>query len=284
MWISRLEARGFAGAPSTPMSADLERRTLDAAPWVADAFALLSAALSPSARPALLDRFGWSGTFTDDELDLGRVAPSVEPAPHPALVVEAKIELDPPLFGRLREGVIRNPQLAGGLAEGTLTVRIGWAFTPDRRIVRHDVLGLALGTVAVPLAELPAWWSAVLQRVGQQIAVPGAPSVSAHAARIRRALLGPDPELRERATALLAQGDWALIDDDEHLSVRQAGTLHPLRWRGPAEERRFQLATVALLDQPDVLVWAHGLTPTIVEQLPLWLDGDDAVLEQAVCS
>jgi hypothetical protein len=278
MWISRLDARGLAG--SADHSWSLDRVESGGDPRLLDALALFSAALAPARRPVACRRLGWPEAV-DDELPLRGPAPEVAEARHPAVVIEGVVALDPPLFGRLRDAVLRDPQLAAGLADGTLTIRVGWAFTGDRRVVRPDVLGLAVGRVTVPLAELPTWWPELARTIGERILLLDA-APEDRASDVRTALLGPSPDHRSRAHDLLAWGGWSIVEQDGHAVTRQRGDLLPLRWRGPAEAQRLQVATAALLDRPDVLVLPTVPDASLVDALREWTTGDDAVLEQTV--
>lgn len=283
MWISQLSARGFAGEDRDHPEGPLEQVEQGVEPRRIDALALLAGALDVTRREAIATWMGWSGAWTEEELALPRPIQEAAPAPHPALVVEAQIRPDPPLFGRIREGLMRDPERALGLADGTLTVRIGWQLTSDRRVIRPDLLGVRLGELPLPLTELPAWVLPVLHTVGRRIRlVDPAEPLGELAGRLGRALLGDDPEARVAARRALTVAAVELVQTGADWRLVLQDSLQPLRWGPPTLEDRVRLAEAALLGRPDVLVVPWRVDGPTSGWLASLLEGDDAVLEQVV--
>lgn len=279
MWISNVEVRGLEGLPEDGRSWSLDRIQRADDPRLADALVLFGGALAEGRRADMQGWLGWTGTWTDDELALDAVAFELVEGARPSVVVEAEVRPDPPLYGRLREAVLRDPRLAMGLASGTLTVRVGWLATPDRRVVRPDLLGVRLGEIDLPLAELPGWVRPLLADIGHRI-VPArrVADLEADAERVRAALHGQDRLHRKAARALLDVLELELLLTDDGVRFTGAG-LMPLRWADRESVERIGLACTVLLGRPDVLVAGRSSSDGWLEQQ---LAGDDAALEQVV--
>lgn len=282
MWIARLSVRGLAGRDEA-LERELERVDSLGHPALSDGFVLLAGALAPALRPLAAATLGWAGTWDDGELALQRPLTEAAAVAHPALVVEADVRPDPPMFGRIREHVLRDPERAGGLAEGSLTVRVGWQLTPDRRVVRPDLLGVRLGSAPFPLGEMPAWITTLLRDLGGRVRwVDRDEPLSAVADRLLDALLGDDPGRRRDARAALEHAGVEVVRTEGRARLALAGELHPLRWGHPELPTTVRLAEAALLGRPDVLVVPFAVDAATRAWLEGLTDGDDAALEQVV--
>lgn len=308
MWVSSVRVRGLAGQPDDRVVFERVDR-LGAAPGaLLDAFRLLAAGLDRSRILEVTRALGW--TFGLQELDAEAPGEAAIDRPHavramlgearadgrirtgPAreITVEATIEVDPPLFGRLREAVLRDPQLAEGLGEGTLTVRVGWLFTPDLRRVSVDRLGVALGSAAVPLSDPAPWVDRVLTDLGSRIAVLGEEDVRRLAARLVEAVLHPDPEHRAAGhDALAALGAAPFPDGPVHVAQMDGDVflalgpeLRPWRWASPDASWHARLVDAVHLRRPDVLVVPRRFAPDVEAWLAARTQGDDADLEQVL--
>ena len=114
--------------------------------------------------------------------------------------VKASFELDPPLFGQLRQHAVRDPRLVPALSEATLSLTVGWMWTTDETTASIGLLSVAVGGMAFPStgSERPGWLPELLHVVGQRIRrVPALGEVDL-AARLHEASLSPDPEVRAR--------------------------------------------------------------------------------------
>lgn len=283
MWISNLTTRGFSATPTDVWGPELGRVERGAPAVALDGLALLSGALAPARRPWVSAWLGWGASWEDGELTLGRPIQEAEPSAHPALVVEVVIEPDPPMFGRIREGVMRDPERAAGLAVGTLAVRVGWQLTRDRRIVRPDLIGVRLGDVPLPLGELPAWVRPLLEAIGGRVGVVGRDEpLEQVAARVGQALLGDDPEARVAARRALEVAGVELVRTGVDWRFASVGALLPVRWGAPGLEDRIRLTEAGLLGRPDVLVVPWAVDDATHAWLASLCEGDDAVLEQVV--
>lgn len=278
VWISELDAHGIADCdgPRT-----LERQDVLPRPWF-DALALL--AVGAGAPVAVASRLGWGLARAEgDELTVERAGSARCMLTERQVHVTATLQPDPPLFGRLRNAVLRDPAQAAGLAKGTLSARIGWLFTPDHTIATVDRLGASLGDVA--LARTTEWVDPLLTELVQRIHCvdEGPLPLDAWLA----AQLAPDPDTRDRAERVheaLSEHfglDLRLVRTDR-LDAVTGTSLRPLRWAGPDAARHARLVLATELFAPDVLLvpWA----PDHREQayLASRCEGDRAVLEQVL--
>ncbi len=245
---------------------------------------------------------GWGPVTVDEnEVALGipaSVARVVEPAHRPQITIELVIEPDPPLFGRLRDAALRNPKLAGGLSEGTLTIRAGWLFTPDCAFATLDVIGVALGDAAVPLADVherPAWLGEVARDLAHRVGtVDDRTPIERVAAELIAAQHAPDPDRRDAARRALVAAASAPFDLPLHLvrfpasevvpeavELRVGPDLTPLHW-WPEAAQLARLLRSVFLEQPDILALRSPVSAAIESWLSDQLDSDDATLEQVL--
>lgn len=290
MWLSSIEVRGLAAE----VEASWERvgRMGPAGP-TADALALLVGALRHQDAPSMAASLG----FGDCEVDDGELTIDVPTAvrrvlavgPRPQVTVEVTIEPDPPLFGRLRDAVLRDPALADGLGQGTLTVRAGWLFTPDCAFASLDLVGVALGDVPIPLADRPGWVDEVLSEVAGRIGfVDWRDPIQDVADALCGGLVAPDPETRalaRRALAATAGEPFGMPLEpilDRHAVLGVGEQLTPLRWAGPEGELVARLVHAVFMERPDVLVLRSPVSDSVRSWLEQQLEGDEATLEQVL--
>jgi hypothetical protein len=300
MWVSSIDVRGLPAA-GEPQPLD---RSGELTGTCVDALGLWCAALHPvQARvDALADALGWGPVTVDDgEVAIGNpsgVARVIEPARRPQITVEITVQPDPPLFGRLRDAALRDPKLVGGLAEGSITIRAGWLFTPDFAFASLDVIGVALGDVAVPLADVnerPGWLAGVLSDIASRVGtVDWRLPIEAVAAELMAAQHAPDPDRRVRARRALEAAAGAPFElplhtvrvpatevVPERLELCVGDALRPLHW-WPEAEAVARLVHAVFLRQPDVLALRSPVSDAVEGWLTAQLDGDDATLEQVL--
>jgi hypothetical protein len=209
------------------------------------------------------------------------------------VVVEGTVMLDPTLYGRLRQGALRDPALIGALgASPTVTVRVGWLFNPAGTHVAVSVLGVAVGGVAFPVhgTERPAWMMDLLHTVAERCAHLRVDDAGGVAERMRRAMLSGEPEQRARydacARALAAPpfglAGVQIVDGPRGPSVAFGSELLRSRQHGVRAERALALAELVHLICPDVAV-VHGVSDaSTLDWLVAATEGAEATLEQ-VC-
>lgn len=273
---------------------------------VADGIALLAAALDPSRTEGILDRAGLVGPDLElllDERNLpeqvsGLEAPEVEALLDPEggrrVVVEATVDLDPPLFGQLREESMRDPRMLAALgASPTVTVKVGWLFTADHATASVGVLEVKVADTPFPTgrAERPRWMDSLLRGIGQRLGGVGARSaVQELGMQLVEASLSPDPLLRARfrrlcdamAEAPFGLGRLELVGQDDGVMPCFGPALTRARQLGPRAVRALRLAAAALLDAPDVLVVEDDVAEPWIPWLTALTVGDDATLEQVL--
>ncbi|MEZ4319354.1 MAG: hypothetical protein R3F61_17705 [Myxococcota bacterium] len=298
MWLSSIEVRGLAAEAGTEWD---RLGTLEPAGPVGDALALLVAALRPSRAVEVAAMLGWGEcTLEDREITIGRpsaVRRVLEVGPRPQVTVEVVVQPDPPMFGRLRDAVLRDPQLAGGLGQGSLTIRVGWLFTPDLAVASLDLLGVALGDVPVSLADRPPWVDRVLADIGGRIGfVDWRTPVEAIARSLCDGLLAPDPARREAVSHALedvaappfsvplqiVRESRAATVRDSDVQLAVGDSLAPLHWSGRAAEDAARLVHAVHVEHPDVLVVREPVSTEVHAWLVAQTEGDDATLEQVL--
>ncbi len=242
MRITRIAIEGLRGAPAHPVDLDGSLVRLPAgAAGVAllDAVALVRASLDRRHAPDLLRALGVVGAavpvapidavqLDEDEapsdpvpdapiqvygaprsslltgLSLAEADPGRlhEPLREDPIVVTLGLDLDPPLFGLLREHALRDPRLAQGLSEASLSLRVAWKPVPGPR-VHYDVAltRLGVGETAFPTvgAEAPAWLGTVARAVADRLCRVGLTPLDAVLHDLHLMVLSPDPARRARA-------------------------------------------------------------------------------------
>jgi hypothetical protein len=213
--------------------------------------------------------------------------------------VEVRVELDPPLFARLREEAVRDPRLVSALGTSlALTVKVGWLLTTDGLGATVGVLALSLGGVDFPVSgsERAPWATRLLRDVGARVGrVDWTEQLDAVAARLHTAATSSDPERRARAARAaeaLARppfsfGRLEVLADGPALELAFGPELLRARRLGPAALHAVQLAEAVLLRQPDVLIVdGPGAGFSRAAAVSRWLErataGGGATLEQVV--
>lgn len=312
MLITHLRTEGLRAADGVDLVRPGRQRVLPQGPagvGLLDGLSLAVAALDPSRTVPTLTDLGVIADPGQAELLVEHELPvqvSLEDADVAMLVdadqsrtirVHLDAELDPPMFGRLREHAMRDPRLVSALGEATLALKAGWVWTTDLTTASISVLSVAVGGVSFPLvgADRPTWMTGLLHDVATRIrrAAPADEAALSH--RLLAASLSPDPEVRarfERLRRLTAEapfelGELGLVRTGDRVRTCFGSSLLRPNQLGPAALDALALTTSVILDQPDVLfaVRPAASLPDPAAVLT-WLKGcttgDDAVLEQYI--
>jgi hypothetical protein len=215
------------------------------------------------------------------------------------ITVSLDVELDPPLYGRLRSLAVRDPRLVTALGEGArVSLKVGWLFTNDLVTVSVGLLTFAIGDTAFPLtgSERPAWLGQLLKDIGGRFRrVSWTEAVEEVGGRLHDASLSVDPDRRSRfRSAVDALAEPPFLYGALEL-VRIGGRVEPCfgpglmrsRQFGPSGAEALRLVEAVFLDAPDVLVIESGGSlqrdPAAVRS---WLaeraQGEAATVEQIV--
>lgn len=307
--ITALRTEGLRAAEKLDLTLDRPIAALGQGPSgqaALDALELLLAACDPARASTVLARLGVLDPFEEVEVtvvedlpvqiafDHGDVGGLLASDATRTLKIRLDLDLDPLLFGELREWALRDPRLVAALGEATASLTVGWVFTNDLRAASIDRLALRIGQASLPTtgAERPRWLAGWLRTIAGRFRRVTDDDLDVVAERVHSAQLSADPERRARAAVLcdaLAAPPFSL----GRLELVQVATglvpcfgpklLRP-RLVGRRGADRLRLAEAALLDQPDVLL-LDQLDPSEPELLA-WLrgltQGDDAILEQVL--
>ena len=290
MYVTAIKVRGFADLPHYE-SGLLERVVHFKGPSLettalGDAIQLAFAALSHAALRDLLHR--WELCAPDEEPEiLGDDFPDqatwsdgdaarVLVGPERHLKVELSFNLDPPLFGQLRQHAARAPRLAAALSSGAeLHLAVGALFTSTYDGLAVAVHSIRIGDVTLTEADRTRWANKLLRDFGLRLARhrpdhDAAPQ-ALDALTSRDGLdayldwtraLGPEgPKLR----ALRGPGGRAQIYGGER----------PIARWGPDLRRQAALAASIHLSGADIL-WVDQADPTLVDAV----EGPASPLEQ----
>lgn len=274
-----------------------------------DALELAVAVCDPSRTAGILESMGIADdadqveVIVEDHLavqvsfDTGDAAQLVDPGMGRTLRIHVDLELDPPLFGNLREQALRDPRLVNALGDATMSLRVGWIWTKDLTTASLGLLGVAVGEVSFPTAgaDRPTWLPELLHEIAGRIRRVHNEPADVIAARLHAAALSSDPEQRRRfaqVAGALGEPPFELGHLElAHLSGRIQACFSPrlLRARqlGPAAAEALRLTEAVWLDQPDVLlVERPGACQAVPADVEAWLEtrteGDRAVLEQVL--
>lgn len=303
MYVTRLATEGLRHAP--PELVELDRVVQLPDPpgrrAVADALVLFAAGLRPGPCLPLLRGLGWGGTVhpgTDDDddtqfrdLDAAAVRSMVEDDTR-AVTVDARLSLDPPLYGRLRSQAMRDPRVVTALGqEATLSLKVGWLFNGDRSAVVPSLLGVRIGDVPFEASgpDRPTWLPGLVRDLAGRFRLtdPYEPLAELQHA-LRTALLSPEPTIRTgfeawgdtleaapfslpRPTVVEVGGRAQLVFGPHLLRARQLG-------RDAIDISRVVYA--AMVERPDVLVVAETTPPSLAEWLRALPEAEDAPIEQ----
>ncbi len=308
MRIEALRIEGLRHASDWSQDDLGEAVALPAAPAgiaVADGIALLAAALDPRRTEAILDRCALGGPelelYPDDhgmpEQVGGLNAAEVEALLHPEggrrAVITARLALDPPLFGQLREESMRDPRMLAALgAEPVLTIKVGWLFTADHSATSVSVLDVKVADTTFPTgrSERPRWMDGLLRSVGRRLGGVGARDDLARVgARLLAASLSPKASVRASFARLsealegppFALGRLELVRAGADAATPCFGPeLVRARQLGPRALRALRVAEAALVEAPDVLVGEDDAASGWTEWLTALTTGERATLEQ----
>jgi hypothetical protein len=234
-----------------------------------------------AARPAQIRGLDPHGVRALTAPATGRVGPSV--------TIQIELVPDPILAGQLWQMATRDPRIAAGVGEGTLSFRIGWLFTRGGDVASVDVLRVGFGDVSISTAsDRPTWFEELCASVASRFhrqRFDGGPAI---AWRLWSAATSDDPARRAHAAALAAAaaeapfhlGRVELVHDGssyqpcfgaELLRYDRAG-----RWAADA----LSLLDAALLRRPELLfVEQPGATAPDAAAVRAWLEAltnDDA--------
>lgn len=294
MYILSVRARGFRDLPSVTLE-DCGRRVDLRGPSpettaLGDAIELVFAALSHGLLHRMALRWGLvaddalpdpSELDFPDELhgcDPVAAAALLAPGPRRSLHCSITLQLDPPLFGQLRDHASREPRVATALADKpTITVGVGALFTRSLQTMAIHVDEFCVGDVRFPVhgKERPAWIHPVLHSLANrhhrhdpaddipEALLEAATSRDRHAAyRTWQQALAPDgPLLR-------------IARDGSGLPILMGDDL-PLRRHGLATSNRAALAAAIHLSGADIF-WAESEDPLLEDAI----QKDPSPLEQ----
>ena len=271
---------------------------------VADGLMLWGMALDATRVKAALTRAGMAGPELKIHLDsrgfpeqlTGLDPVSIEGLLHPdasrKMLFTARLALDPPLFGRLRDESLRDPRMLGALAEDpTVSVKVGWLFTKDLTAASVGVLDVRVAKTAFPTgrSERHKWMDGLLTAIGERVGGVGAVDDAASVcARVLEATLSSDLDLRNRAARMqsaFAEGPFnlgalQLVRAGEGVVAGFGPELRRVRQLGPRATRALRIVEAALVQAPDVLVVEDDAAWTWRHWLEALTEGDDATLEQ----
>lgn len=305
MRIDALHIEGLRHAPDWTAE-DLGRRVdLPVAPAgiaVADALALLAAGLDAERTESILARAGLAGKELEallDDREMPEQVSGLLPAEVEALldpeggrrvVISAKLALDPPLFGQLREESMRDPRMLSALGEDpTVSLKVGWLFTHDFETTSVGILELKVASSPFPTGrnERPRWMDGLLRSIGTRIGGVGARGGASRLGEVLlNAALSADPSVRTRYARLVQTLAGPPFDLGRLELVGRSPMpcfgpdLVRARQMGPRSVRALRVASAALVDAPDVLVVEDGVAARWGGWLESLTHGDDATLEQ----
>lgn len=271
---------------------------------IGDGIALMAGALGGPRTLAVLARCGATADDPELILDDRRFPEQVvglDPVGVDALlddesgrkvIVSARMTLDPPLFGQLREESMRDPKMLAALGEDpSVLVRVGWLFSQDLRAVSIGVLEVQVAQTAFPTgrSERPQWMDRLLRSIGERLGGMGGERTEAELAeRLLTASLSPDPDMR-RGFARVAEsmihppfslGRLELLRGVNGAAAAFGDGLVRARQLGPRAVRALRLAEAALIRCPDVLVVEDSAAAPWSDWLVELTTGEDATLEQ----
>ncbi len=315
MFVTGIHVQGLRGAEDFDAS-DLDRVVrLPVGPpgiAVADALSLLVASLDARRTPAILVSLGLARDVDRVELlvedgfpiqvtlpDSSGVPALLPPGGGRHVTVSVDVELDPPMFGRLRQLAVRDPRLVTALGDGArVTIKVGWLFTTDLTAASISVLGIAVGETPFPVigSEKAVWLPGLLSDIAQRFQRVGTDeSADRVAQRLLEACLSPDPDRRERFRRLAQTlegppfqlGRLELVRFKDKVEACFGAGLLRARQFGPSAVDALRLVEAVILESPDVLiVEAPGAAQAHPAAVRGWLDeqasGEKALMEQVI--
>lgn len=269
MFITRIEATGFSGAPRLDLA--LERvTTFDGAPralaTLVDTLLLAMAPWDATAIDTLLRRWRCrdiavlgsqphEGAQWSEAPGIGAL---LAPDCGGLLTVTLTLSLDPPQYGRLRKEAIRDPRVVDALAQGgLLKLKVGARFAPALDALALDVLVCKIGEIAFAVTgtERPLWLTPFLASLGGKLHV--GPCTPEHWARRATSYEPKDQQALERACNALGVGPGKLGEVlwlPAGPAVRTASAVVPLHLYGERTEREAGQIAAVDLTGADILV------------------------------
>lgn len=213
--------------------------------------------------------------------------------------ISVELELDPPLYGRLRGLAVRDPRLVTALGAGArVTVKVGWLFTTDLTVASLTVLGLTVGDTGFPLtgSERPSWLPELLKDISGRFGrVVAGETADVIAKRLMSAALSPDPERRRRYQRVadacekppFGLGRLEIVAEADRYEACFGPDLARARQYGPSAAEALRLTEAILLEAPDiVIIEAPGFAQRDATLVRGWLEsharGDRATVEQVI--
>ena len=313
MYVTRWAVEGLRGA-EVFLAEDLDRivelPTGPAGVAVADALEMFAMALDGGRVVASLTTLGLLDAGTSPEVleeegfpvQIGGLGPVGVSALLPTdgrrqVTMTAVVQLDPPLFGRLRQEAVRDPRLVTALgSQPRVSVKVGWAFTRDLTAVSVSVLSVHVGDTPFSLIgnERPNWLSGFLRDMGSRwgrVRCKERSEVSD--ARWFTAATSHETERRRRfrvASEVLSQRPFRLgsvewVRCGDLFEIRFGTSLLRKRQFGSFADAALDLVEAVILDGPDVLLWeAAAWSGVPASEVRAWIEahvsGDRATLEQ----
>lgn len=269
MFIQRIEATGFGGAPRLDLA--LDRATLVDGPprAITSLIDALLLAFAPWDRPALdhlLRRWRCRepavlGTALHEGAswaDAPGLAAVLAPESDGLLTVGLTLSLDPPQYGRLRKEAMRDPKVVDALAQGGLLhLKVGARFAPALDAFALDVLTCTVGEVSFPIAgpERPVWLTPFLASLAGKLHL--GPATSEHWSRRASSFEAKDRLALDRACAALGRGPARLGEVlwlPSGPAVKTSTGLVPIHLYGPRVEGEAALLAAVELTGADILL------------------------------
>lgn len=271
---------------------------------IGDGIALVAGALGADRTLSVLRR---CGALADDpelilddrrfpeqvvDLDPVGVDALLDPESGRRVILTARVTLDPPLFGQLREESMRDPKMLAALGEDpSVLVRVGWLFTQDLTAVSIGILEVRVAKTAFPTgrSERPLWMDRLLKSIGARLGgMGGERTESDLAERLLAASLSPDPGVRHGYARLadcmvhppFGLGRLELLRGKTGAAAAFGEGLVRARQLGPRALRALRLAEAALIRCPDVLVVEDSAAAPWSDWLVGLTTGEEATLEQ----
>jgi hypothetical protein len=278
------------------------------APGIAilDALGLWAAALNTTSLMTILPTLGLNLATGEDVIieerglptqvlidDPEAVTPLLAPAETKKVVVSVDVDLDPPLFGKLRAHAARYPRLVAALGQHpSVRVKVGWLFNRDCSAASLTVHAVHIGDTDFPIHEAAPWLIELLRDLGSRFARLQTPRDEIAAGEWLASYgLSGSAERRERFEACAAQLQGPPFHIEQLGIISDGGTLfYPAFTKEVSRARQvgFQaLAALSLvgelfLTRPDVLLVDSpvGAGPGLRPWLEEVLSSDRAPVEQ----
>jgi hypothetical protein len=303
MYVTRLEIEGLRSAEHRTVESSDRTVSVGAGAEggaVFDALDLFAGALSPRDPRAVVRRLGWDGDGLDvvgDDaepeivgLSGAAVGASLAEGTR-SVTIQAEIELDPPLYARLRD-VARDPRVLLALGQRrAIAVKAGWLFNKDRSAAHPSVLAFRIGDVAFDTVgkERPAWLGDICSDIGARFArTDPTDTSSVVATRLLAAWVSPDAAQRSGYLRLSAAVERApfevpslgVVRHGERLEIAFGKDLTPARMFGRQALDAVRWCEALFVRRPDVLAIEEPIGEAVATWLTSVVEGPDAPIEQ----